>query len=163
MEGKSVNTFLKEFIEQNIELIENNDFEMLYNQAWANENEFEIGELTKLLHEINIDPLQKMVSVPSYYLQYTKKDWSFEIFKIPSNIIELEDFSFGVSCRIKELILPTSIKSIGRIIFEDAAIDKVSYEGTIAEFKRILISYESQYEGFKINCSDGVYRIGEYQ
>ena len=158
-----MNTALKEFIERNVGLIENNDFEMLYDQAWANEAEFEIGELTKLLYEIGIDPLQKMVSVPKYYLQYTKKDWSFEKFEIPSNIIELEDYSFGLSCRIKELILPTSIKSIGMIIFEDSLIAKVSYEGTIAEFKRIFISYESQYKGFRINCSDGVYRIGDYQ
>ena len=158
-----MNIALKEFIERNIGLIENNDFEKLYNQAWANEDEFETGELTKLLYEIDIDPLQKMVSVPKYYLQYTKKDWSFEKFKIPSNIIELEDYSFGLSCRIKELILPTSIKSIGRIVFEDSLIDNVSYEGTIAEFKRINISYEYQYKGFKINCSDGAYRIGEYQ
>ena len=158
-----MNKSLKEFIERNIGLIENNNFELLYNQAWANEGEFETGELTKLLYEIGIDPLQKMASVPSYYLEYTKKDWSFEKFKIPSNIIELEDYSFGLSCRIKELIIPKSIKSIGRIIFEDSLIDKVSYEGTIAEFRRILISYESQYKGFKINCSDGAYRIGEYQ
>ena len=154
--------YLKEFIEQNIELIENDDFNMLYNLACANEDEFEIGELTRILYAIGIDPLQKMVSVPSYYLYYTKKDWSFEKFKIPSNIIELEDYSFGLSCRIKELILPTSIKAIGRIIFDNSAIDKVSYEGTIAEFRRILISYESQYEGFKINCTNGVYQIGEY-
>lgn len=104
-----------------------------------------------------------MISIPTYYFQYTKKDWSFDKFKIPSNIIELADYSFGLSCRIRELIIPKSIKSIGMRIFEDSLIDKVSYEGTIAEFTRIFISHESQYEGFKVNCSDGAYRIGEYQ
>ena len=158
-----MNIALKEFIERNIGLIENNGFEKLYSQAWGNEGEFETGELTKLLYEIDIDPLQKMVSVPTYYLQYTKKDWSFEKFKIPSNIIKLDDYSFGLSCRINELILPKSIKSIGSIVFEDSLIYKVSYEGTIEEFKRINISREPEYKGFKINCSDGAYRIGEYQ
>lgn len=50
---------LKEFIEHNIELVENNDFEMLYYLTGALRVEFEIGELTKLLYEIGIDPLKK--------------------------------------------------------------------------------------------------------
>lgn len=150
---------LKEFIEQNIDLIDNNRFEELYDQLYMSEVEFPYGELTKILLSIDIDPLKYMNVVPSYYLEYEKSDWSFERFVVPAHVVQLEGGAFNSCCPIGELILPSSIKQIETAVFTDARISKITYLGTKEQFNHVLISYRDTYRGLEIHCSDGDYVI----
>ena len=150
---------LKEFIEKNIDLIENNRFEEVYDQLYVSEVEFPYGELTKILLSIDIDPLNYMNFVPSYYLEYEKSDWSFKRFVVPSNIVQLDHGSFSLCCPIGELILPESIKQIETAVFTDARISKITYLGTKEQFNHVLISYRDSYRGLRIQCSDDDYVI----
>ena len=150
---------LIEFIEQNIELIEDNRFEEVYDQLYVSEAEFSYGELTKILLSIDLDPLKYMRFVPRYYLEYEKSDWSFERFVVPANVVQLEGSAFSSCCPIDELILPESIKQIETAVFTDARISKITYLGTKEQFNHVLISYRDSYRGLKIHCSDGEYMI----
>lgn len=64
---------LKSFIEENIELIENSDFEELY--KLANQRfiyHVEVGQLTEILLEANIHPERSLDKLPDHFLYSSK-------------------------------------------------------------------------------------------
>ena len=152
-------TEVKEFIEQYIDLIEDNRFIEIYDKLFISQVKFRYGELTKILLSIDIDPLKYINVVPLYYLEYEKSDWSFERFEVPSNVVQLDDYAFCSCCPIDELILPKSVKTIKAGVFNDARISKIIYLGTKEQFNQVLITYRNNYRGLKIHCSDGDYVI----
>lgn len=81
---------LYDFIEDNIDDIDNNCFDGIYERIliqFGDENaKILIPELKKMLHESGIDDLKHMTQLPSYYCYHDLEICKFEI---PYNIVEV--------------------------------------------------------------------------
>ena len=101
---------VKEFIEDNIDQIENNQFELLYGIAYTY-LEGKTGIFTKVLNDAGIDPLPHLTEIPGYYLAWTDTKY----FEIPNNVQLISEFAFAFT-EIKTQLIPSNIK----VISEDA-------------------------------------------
>lgn len=117
------------YIKDNINLIDSNNFEELYDStvipAWI------VGEVTALLLEAGIDPLLYIDNIPRYYLDESD---------------------------ITSFVIPKHIKSIGGSAFYDCtSLKAINYSGTIDQWKKIDKSpYWSDSAPIKtIHCIDG--------
>lgn len=106
---------LKEFIENHLQLIENYDFDSLYAAA---ETEFPVatfsGELTSVLHSIELDPLENSSKIYSGYLCGCE---NIDNFEIPDSIRVVEDLAFA-GTSLSSIIFPKNVEEIGSYIFE---------------------------------------------
>lgn len=73
---------IKEFLEKYVPLIKEEDWGTLYFKADSELRNIQIGELTQILLNANIDPLEKLTTVPPHYLDRS----SIETFCIPEGI-----------------------------------------------------------------------------
>ena len=135
---------VKDFIEQNIELIDMEFFEPLYHKASHsfNSGAKEIGELTAVLQSAGILPLEYMSTVPNFFV--FNKD-------------------------IKKIIIPSNIKSLrpfalfrGDLSLTDEGFNefRVLYEGTVDQWFK-LADRQYTFSNFAgqvkaIECSDGI-------
>lgn len=99
---------VKEFIESNIELIDENNFSKLYITAAYNSRPTFVSNITEFLLSANIDPLVYMDFIPKLYLWHT----STEHFTIPSYIRKIENDAFGFT-NLSHITIPSSVISIG--------------------------------------------------
>lgn len=100
---------LKQFIEENIHLIENSIFEDLYDLAFTRFQISEpVGELTEILLGANIHPEIYLKKLPKCFLYRS----SIKHFKIPDNITYIDDHAFRQSS-LTGVIIPNSVESIG--------------------------------------------------
>lgn len=148
---------LKQFVEENIDLIEDNRFEELYNLY---ELDTPVGELTHVFNEAGIDPLKYVQKIPSFYFECKGKLREIDTVKIPSNIISIGENAFTSCCIISNLIIPVTVKTIETNAFFRAPILNYKYEGTIDEFDRISRSYRALKNSTVIHCVDGDYIVG---
>ena len=63
-----MNPIIKKLIEANIECIENNEFNIVYDRAMSVNMKLNIGELTDVFYDAGIDPLANMSELPSLFL-----------------------------------------------------------------------------------------------
>lgn len=135
---------VKDFIEQNIELIDMEFFELLYHKAshTFNSGAKEIGELTAVLQSVGIFPLEYMSTVPNFFV--FNKD-------------------------IKKIIIPSNIKGLrpfalfrGDLSLTDEGFNefRVLYEGTVDQWFK-LADRQYTFSNFAgqvkaIECSDGI-------
>lgn len=134
---------VKDFIEQNIELIDTGFFELLYHKAsHAFNGTKEIGELTAVLQSAGILPLEYMSTVPNFFV--FNKD-------------------------IKKIIIPSNIKGLrpfalfrGELSLTDEGFNefRVLYEGTVDQWFK-LADRQYTFSNFAgqvkaIECSDGI-------
>lgn len=101
-------THVKRFIEQHIDLIENNQFTELYDAAV---NYFQvyadIGELTHILESSGIHPLEHMNKIPRNYYDSSEES----AFSIPNNIKQISEVAFCGS-DIEKIIIPGNVSDI---------------------------------------------------
>ena len=99
-----MNKFLKKLLESNIDLVESNDFENLYKLA----NKTGVStELTVVLQQAGIDPLQYMDKIPSRYASgFTNYQ-----FDIPDHITEIGDEAFMKSS-LKEITIKSACNRV---------------------------------------------------
>lgn len=83
-------TNYKQFIEQNIELIEIDSWEEIYKKASKNLKPIDVGNFTSCLLEADIHPEKYLTKLPDYFLYGSKID----NFKIPSHITEIGSYAF---------------------------------------------------------------------
>ena len=118
---------LKEFIEKNIRLIEQNKFKELYIKA-KNEPDLEIYDLTKLLYTADIDPLKELDYIPSMFMMDTHltadQPQSIDLSHL-IHIKHIESFAFGHNHNLKEIILPPNLETIGAAAFIDSGLEKL--------------------------------------
>lgn len=114
---------LKNFIENNIELIESNNFAQLYMVA---KNYFfnrfvsiglsgpYIGELTEVLLNVDIHPEDYLEIIPKYYLYGSS---TINTFHIPNNINKISSSAFERCDKLESITLSNSLINIGEEAF----------------------------------------------
>ena len=120
-----MNSALKEFVEKNIHLIEENRFKELYIIAEI-EPDIEVYDLTTLLYAADIDPLQYLDSIPSDFMSGTF-DKQPEILDLSylSRIKHIEGEAFAYNLNLKEIILPPNLETISSTAFLASGLKKI--------------------------------------
>ena len=132
---------VKEFIEDNIDLIEDRAWDQIYDNARTTLDSESIGGFTLAMLDIGEDPLATLDYIPDYYLS----DAKIESFNIPDHIHELCEGCFAYSS-LKEIVIPDSVTTIGMYAFYECP-----------ELKRITIPPSVQnIEGNSFYPFDGV-------
>lgn len=122
---------LQEFIEKNIGLIEENNYDVktgLYNEAFK--ADIDPGDLTTALLTAGIDPLEHLDYIPWRYLSFNR---DLEEFHIPENITTIGTGAFYMSS-IKTLYIPRSIEVFGEECFSSSKIETIIFDGTRKDF-----------------------------
>ena len=164
----------KALIEKYIEYIESEDYADFYDFIWADEEciNFEIvGEITSILENININPLDYLNYIPmGYYSAVSKTE-----FNIPKNIKEINNYAFE-SSNLKSISIPFNVKYIGEGSFaycEDLKLVQIDNPDIQIQYdafnycdidKIIYAGSRSDWEGFEfsdranfhvVECIDG--------
>ena len=128
---------LKEFIEQNISLIEADEFDELYRRAYQHPFDFDVGPLTHLLYSIDVDPLENLDYIPPDFFEGCDELIEVEIpnhieyihesafyscdnleqIIVPKNIIELDSWSIAGCDHLKKIIILGDLQKIDRYAF----------------------------------------------
>lgn len=116
---------LKEFVEKNIHLIEENRFKELYIIAEI-DPDLEIYDLTTLLYAADIYPLKELDYVPSEFMMGTHLNapQSVDLSSL-IHIKHIESYAFGHNHNLKEIILPPNLETIGSAAFIDSGLEKI--------------------------------------
>lgn len=132
---------VKEFIENNIDLIEDRAWDQIYDNARFTLDSESTGGFTLAMLEIGENPLATLDYVPEYYLS----DAKIESFTIPNHILELSEGCFAYSS-LKEIIIPDGVTTIGMYAFYECS-----------QLKRVVIPPSVQnIEGNSFYPFDGV-------
>lgn len=170
-----INDKLKRFIQENIDLIDDNKFGELYKQA------SDAGVLrcmiTEALLGAGINPLEYMNYVPDYFLfdskitQFTIPDnitsigrhafqhcTSLKSITIPDNVTSIGQSAFYNCSSLTSIIIPNSVTSIGGESFKNCtSLTSITYTGTKEQWK--ATSKGSDWHVYVpatvIHCSDG--------
>ena len=145
---------VKQFIEDNVELIEQNRWEELYQKDFP-------YSFTETLLESGINPLKQGLNyIPEYFLYKCKV---IEEFIIPNNITTIGNLAFCDCTSLTNVVIPNSIKNIGVWAFSDCkSLTSITYLGTKKEAIKAGIGDRSNknWREFsnirKITCTDGV-------
>lgn len=116
---------LKQFIEENIDLISDNKFIDVYNKikSYAFTRLF-----TEAMLRADINPLNYMEAVPPRYLYES----NIQDVDIPVGIIVINRYSFAHCHQIKEVTIPEGVIKIGEGAFmSDYALEKLHLPSTL--------------------------------
>ena len=132
-----INNGLKDFIEDNIALIEDGDFKELYKKAYSMNSEFNVGDLTHVLYSIGIDPLEELTYIPAAFFESCDALVEVDIpvhiehidesafydcnniysITIPKNVIELCSWSIAGCEELRKIVILGDVKRIDRLAF----------------------------------------------
>ena len=116
---------LKQFIEENIDLIRDNEFNDVYNKI---KSYIFTRLFTEAMLEAEINPLNYMEAVPPRYLYGSK----LEHIHIPTGIIVINKYSFADCRQIKEVTIPEGVIKIGEGAFVGCdALEKLHLPSTL--------------------------------
>lgn len=167
-------TYIAEFIKNNIEYLQRKDLEGMYEKLEHYDRKY----LTQVLIDSGIDPLKYVVKVPKSYastlpittIKFSKKNKAIgakafsncdelETLIIPEGIELIGVMSFFACSNLNVVRLPKSLKTLSRRAFDGCTqIDEITFAGTIEEFEDL-----SPWDAFPPNvanqitvtCSDG--------
>ena len=105
---------VKKFIEDNIDLIEENNFKLLFNRT-IRLKPGQVGELSKVLEDAQIYPLNYIDYVPAYYMCST----DISTFAPNLGITYIGRGAFRFCDNLTKIYLPESVKYIHAHAFED--------------------------------------------
>lgn len=146
---------LKNFIEENIELIENGEFEVIYSDLDADFRYTFIGDFTEALIKAGIDPAKYMKEIPPHYLGGT----SLRSYMIPNNITAIGEYAFSGYNGLTEVVIPSTVTSIGAYTFRYChELRSITYLGTVDQWKEVkkLPGWKKDSSIKKIICADGI-------
>lgn len=118
-----MNSLIQKFIEENIEYIEAENFDVVYDKAVSLSNRINIGELTDIFYDAGIDPLVSLTEVPSLFLDESE----ITSLVIPENIKKIRKAGLAYS-RVENLKL-----------HHNCELSKSCFR--VAELKSIIIPY----------------------
>ena len=181
-EQQQLNSELKNLLEDHIDMIQEEDWARLYQQVDYDAEIF--GEMTQLLIESEIDPLDQLDYVPENYFC---KNWNVVSINLPVTITKIDSSAFEGCEYLESVILPNGLKDIGPWVFHSCPslksitlpktleyigdgnfdycdeLDTVNFEGTCEQFLSLI---EDNTEMFKysdkleeISCNDGFISI----
>ena len=104
---------VKEFIQDNKDLIETNAWDQVYDNAIFNLDSESTGELGKIFLDLGIDPIAELDYIPDYYLSST----DIKSFTIPNHIHLLSEGCFSYCLGLDEIIIPESVEQIAQFAF----------------------------------------------
>lgn len=144
---------LKKFINEYKELINDNEFEELYNKT----DRLLMGDyfvLTLLLNKAGINPLNYMTYVPAYYMEEFKE---LITLKIPEGIKEIRGEAFYNCLNLETVYLPSTLQLIEEFAFEGCkSLKNVYYNGTKMQFANVEIDFRNaSIFNASIHCKDG--------
>ena len=150
-------TALKNFIEENIDLIEQKNWRDLYDLASVH-IPFQIGNLTTNLMYAGINPLDDIeVVLPEMFA-----DSMIEQIELPVQISVIKRQAFKNCYVLKEITLPAAIIRIEDEAFRDCYdLHTIKYQGTIKHLKMSFPNWEHFSKLFDdcatalIYCTDG--------
>ena len=162
---------LKQFIEENIDLISDNEFNDVYNKIKS----YKFTRLfTEAMLEADINPLNYMEAVPSRYLYESNT----QHVDIPVGIIVINKYAFTECRQIKEVTIPEGVINIGEGAFYKCAslevlhlpstlkyidtaafgmcidLKEVTFAGTVKEWLKVKDNDGSLLQFEPIKCSD---------
>lgn len=153
-----MNEEIKQFIEQNIQLIDECNFKKLYNKAAGIFDDEEIPGLTEVFLKSGIDPLLYLDSVPERY----SSDLYIKEVTIPSNIKVIGTGAFANCYDLKEVIFKegvdeiesrafSSCESLVRLYFPDS-LSQLNAEvfQDCSNLKEVSIGKNINYMGYYI-------------
>lgn len=146
---------LKNFIEENIELIENGEFEVIYSDLDADFRYTFIGDFTEALIKAGIDPAKYMKEIPPHYLGGT----SLRSYTIPNNITAIGEYAFSGYNGLTEVVIPSTVTSIGAYTFRYChELRSITYLGTVDQWKEVkkLPGWKKDSSIKRIICTDGI-------
>lgn len=104
----------KKFIESHKDLIQDEDWMNLYIAARSDLPPTVIGDITKTLLSVGIDPLKDLKLIPYGYLSGVQDLTSF---RIPDGILSIKPSAFDQCLNLREVTIPTSVVVIDRDAF----------------------------------------------
>ena len=109
--------------------IESGDFATVYGKAIVNLLSNDIGGITELFYEADIDPLDYMSYVPASFLYGT----SIRSFVIPSHIEDINSYAFGHCNDLTHIYIPGNLKSVRLAAFSRCpALKTISIPDSVA-------------------------------
>ena len=152
-------TGVKKFIEENIDLIESEDFKTLESKAAIRTSDYGYDKacMYEILLTAGINPLPYLNEVPYAFLRGTSLEGSFTV---PGNCIDIEARAF-YECSLSEIIIEEGVESIGplacarsdkleKVYIPSSILDlgnnifigcknlrEVIYDGIYADFERV--------------------------
>lgn len=166
------------FIEDNIDLIEANNFEEFYTKRLRSglDGGYAGTQITEMLLESGINPLFHMSKVPYGFIYNSDIEeliipnnikiiaWSairdmnklVDLY-IPDSVIEIGQYAFD-GCSFKDISLPKSLQHIDRYVFRDCyKLETVTFRGTVSEWKSLRKNpgWKKGSKIKKIKCTDG--------
>lgn len=167
---ENISRGLKDFLKSHLELIDNYNFDALYNEALMDyrydRHLYELDDyplhLNKVLETIGIDPTPYFTNIPhNYKSQYLDEDFTISLssktqqvlsFAFESSAItkfdaskapltHIGDYAFDNAIILTEVILPNTLLSLGNYVFHDCKrLQAINYLGTKEEWTKIKIN-----------------------
>ena len=141
---------LKQFLLHNKNSLEEDDFRTLY-KNWSRYISDDVSDLTELFLEVGIDPLNYLPEVPAKYAYYSEKVTKIVI---PAHIDRILSFAFMGCNNLNEVILPSSIKIIGKFAFDRVTNCRFIYRDKSSNFLQLNMDYNSFSPSAEIQCTD---------
>jgi hypothetical protein len=157
----------KQFIENHIEWIENNEFEKIYSNDSL--EAVDRSELTQILLSIGLDPLQHLTFVPANYLSESNIKqfvvpshidrissaafWEcreLEKVTLPEGLIFIEDSAFAECHKLAQISLPSTLEYIYEDAFAETALKHVIIPDNVAKVSRYCFEECKQLETVKL-------------
>lgn len=152
------NPRVKNFIKENKNLIENDEWEEFYKIAdrvsGITIRYSDIGQMTEIFLGANINPLESMNYIPERFLSarpITK-------FEIPNHIKKIENYAFSGCVGLTNIIIPDSVTSIGYSAFYNcSSLTNMVFKGTKEDWSSIRKGEDWNYNvpAKEVHCSDG--------
>lgn len=166
-----LNPYFKSFIQENKsdikKLIDEENFDRLYyiTMEYGDDKDVNIiPQLTRLLYNIDIDPLDYMNWVPISFMDGIMVEFDLVL---PENIKTIGSFAFAGSW-IKSITIPKSCEYFDDNIFWDCKkLNYIYYKGTSDEFKKISkhrkwkFSINSSFPVW-VKCTNGRFDIYDF-
>lgn len=104
---------IKEFIEDNINLIEQDTWDDVYRKA-NNDLKGDTGKFTEIMFEVDIHPEFYLKELPKYFLYHS----TIKEFTIPRNITSIGTCAFCACYSLTSVTIPDSVTFIGASAFD---------------------------------------------
>ena len=88
-----MNPIVQKLIEENIDYIEAENFDVVYDKAMSINNKINIGELTDVFYDAGIDPLASLTEIPPLFLDESK----ITALVVPDNIKKIRKSGLAFS------------------------------------------------------------------